>query len=61
MTEKEVHEVIQSAVTITQENAGGSAHLASMRAQLHAQSRAFQFKKFGMDTPHLLGAECGPQ
>mmetsp|Transcript_4601 Transcript_4601/g.10378 ORF Transcript_4601/g.10378 Transcript_4601/m.10378 type:complete len:2557 (+) Transcript_4601:190-7860(+) len=61
MTGKEVQEVIQSAVAVTLENAGGSAEMASMRSQLHAQTRAFQFKKFGMDTPCLLGAECGPK
>lgn len=61
VTEKEVSEVIESAVTITAENAGGNAYMASMRAQLHAQTRAFQFKKFGMDTPLLLAAECGPR
>lgn len=61
MTEKEVQEVIGNAVTITQENAGGSGEVAAMRTQLHAQSRAFQFKKFGLDTPCLLGAECGPK
>jgi len=60
MTEAEIQEVIQSAVTITQENAGGNADVALMRSQLYAQTRAFQFKKFGMDTPSLLGAECGP-
>ena len=61
MTEKEIQEVIRSAVTITQENAGGTAEVAMMRSQLHAQTRAFQFKKFGIDTPCLLGAECGPK
>ena len=60
MTEKEVQEVIQSATTITQGNAGGNADMAALRAQLNAQTCAFQFKKFGMDTPSLLRAECGP-
>ncbi|KAL7543718.1 hypothetical protein ACHAXR_013003, partial [Thalassiosira sp. AJA248-18] len=61
MTEKEVQEVIHSAVTITEDNAGGNVEVASMRAQLHAQTRSFQFKKFGLNTPCLLGAECGPK
>lgn len=64
MTEKEVHEVLDSALTVAEEkmiggNAAYNADLTAMRSQLHAQSRAFQFKKFGMDTPHMLGAECG--
>lgn len=60
MTEKEVSEVIQSAITMTEENEGGYDPHASLRSQLHAQTRSFQFKKFGLDTPCLLGAECGP-
>ena len=62
MTEKEVQAVIQSSTSIAQEiNAGGNADLAAIKLQLHAQTQAFQFKKFGMDTPHLVGAECGPK
>ena len=57
MTEKELQEVILSSVTNKQENAISNASLASMRLQLQAQTRAFQFKKFGLDTPCLLGAE----
>lgn len=63
LTEKELQEVINSAVTVTHENAGGKGvpdDLVEMRTQLYAQTRSFQFKKFGMDTPSLLAAECGP-
>ena len=63
LTEKEVQEVINSAVTVTHENAGGrgvTEDLVQMRSQLYAQTRSFQFKKFGMDVPCRLAAECGP-
>jgi hypothetical protein len=61
LVQQDIQDVIESAVTITHENAVGSSDIAVMQAQLHAQTRAFHFKKFGMDTPHLLGAECGPK
>ena len=63
LTEKEIQEVINSAITVTHENAGSKGvpeDLVEMRKQLYAQTRSFQFKKFGMDTPCLLAAECGP-
>ncbi|KAL7553315.1 hypothetical protein ACHAWF_016591 [Thalassiosira exigua] len=65
MTEDDVRDVIRSAVTITKANArvstgGLYSEILAMRSQLHAQTCSFHFKKFGMDTPHLLGAECGP-
>jgi hypothetical protein len=63
LTEKEIQAVIDSAVTVTHESAGGKGiteDIVEMRTQLYAQTRSFQFKKFGMDTPHLLAAECGP-
>lgn len=63
LTEKEIQEVINSAVTVSHENAGGKGvadDLVEMRSQLYAQTRSFQFMKFGMDTPCLLAAECGP-
>ena len=63
LTEKEIQEVINSAVTVTRGNAGGKGiteDLVEMRTQLYAQTRSFQFKKFGMDTPCLLATECGP-
>ncbi len=61
LVQKEVLDVIESAVTITLEKAGGKSDISALQSQLHAQTRAFHFNKFGMDTPHMLGAECGPK
>jgi superfamily II DNA or RNA helicase len=43
------------------ENAGGTSCVPVLRSQLYAQSRAFQFSKFGMEFPDGLGSECGPR
>ena len=61
LIERDVRGVIESAVVVAPGNAGGGAEISALRSQLHAQTRNFQFKKFGMDTPRLLGAECGPR
>ena len=61
LVQKEVLDVIESAVTITLENSCGNSDISAMQSQLHAQTRAFHFNKFGMDAPHMLGAECGPK
>lgn len=58
LVQKDVQDVIESAVTATPV---GTSDISTMQLQLHAQTRAFHFNKFGMDTPHLLGAECGPK
>ena len=56
---KDVQEILQKAKHISIENAKGNACIPDLRAQLYAQSRAFQFSKFGMTIPNLLGKECG--
>jgi len=61
MTEKEVQDVIQSAVAPKKGSTGNNAEMDAFKLQLNAQQRAFQFKKFGMDTPHLVAAEVGPK
>lgn len=61
LVQKDVKDVIESAVTITPENVVGSSDISVMQSQLFAQTGAFHFSKFGMDTPHMLGAECGPK
>ena len=61
LTEKEVQDVIQSAVAPKKGSTGNNAEMDAFKLQLNAQQRAFQFKKFGMDTPHLVAAEVGPK
>ena len=62
LMERDVRSLLESAAAITPDTSGlGGADIAALRLQLHAQTRNFQFKKFGMDTPKLLAAECGPQ
>ena len=58
LVQKDVQDVIDSAVAATPV---GTSDISTMQLQLHAQTRAFHFNKFGMDTPHLLRAECGPK
>jgi hypothetical protein len=60
LAEEDVQQIIDSAKTITKENAGGNPDMAYYRGQLYAQSRSFQFTKFGADIPKRLKAECGP-
>jgi hypothetical protein len=61
LIERDVRGLIESATAINPGNVGGGAEIVALRSQLHAQTRNFQFKKFGMDAPRLLGAECGPR
>jgi hypothetical protein len=58
---QDVNRIIDSAVTVSAENAGGNPDIALLRSQLYAQTRSFQFTKFGVDIPELLMAECGPK
>jgi Chromo (CHRromatin Organisation MOdifier) domain len=44
---------------INLENAGGQFSISSLRAQLYAQSRAFQFLKFGTELPSQVCQEIG--
>jgi len=60
MPEEMIDEFLSTAKHINVENAGGISCIPSLRAQLYAQSRAFQFVKFGADVPELVCSECGP-
>ena len=62
LAEEDVHKIIDSAMTVSCENAeGGNQELAYIRSQLYAQTRSFQFSKFGADIPDRLKAKCGPK
>lgn len=61
LTEEEVNEVLDKVEHIAPETAGGSMCIPDLRVQLYAQTRAFQFAKFGSDLPQLLAKECGPK
>jgi len=61
LTEKEVKEVIEKAKHVALETAGGSLCIPDLRVQLYAQSRAFQFSKFGSDIPDALSGYVGPK
>ena len=61
LIEEDVSKVIDSAITVTSENAEGNPDMALLRSQLYAQTRSFQFTKFGADIPSRLNAECGPE
>ncbi|KAL3945244.1 MAG: hypothetical protein SGBAC_000655 [Bacillariaceae sp.] len=57
----EVQKVLDDAEHVSRDNAGGNHCIPEMRAQLYAQTRAFQFCKFAMDLPKKLSPECGPK
>ena len=62
LAEEDVHKIIDSAMTVSFENSeGGNPELAHIRSQLYAQTRSFQFSKFGADIPERLKAKCGPR
>jgi len=56
-----VQKVLDDAQHVSRDNAGGNHCIPEMRAQLYAQTRAFQFCKFAMDLPEKLTPECGPK
>jgi hypothetical protein len=60
MPEEVLEKYLDGAKHLHVENAGGTSCVPALRSQLYAQSRAFQFTKFGMEFPDLLGSECGP-
>ena len=60
LSEQDVHRIIEAAGGATRENSGGNPDMAMLRSQLYAQTRSFQFSKFGADIPQPLRAECGP-
>jgi len=62
MSMEVVDKVLDEVKHISEENAGGSGCVPLLRTQLYAQTRSFQFLKFGVsDPPELLCSECGPK
>ena len=61
LDEAEVDQVLDSVKHVSFASAGGSYCIPDLRVQLYAQSRAFQFSKFGSDIPEPLGSMVGPQ
>jgi hypothetical protein len=58
--EETVHKMLASTEHLNHENSGGSGCIRALRTQLYAQSRAFEFAKFGMKVPKNVCTECGP-
>jgi hypothetical protein len=61
LEEHAVDDVIKNLKHCSVENAGGSFCMPDLRAQLYAQTRTFQFMKFGLSIPDDLGMMVGPQ
>jgi Chromo (CHRromatin Organisation MOdifier) domain len=59
LAEEVANEVLKNVKHLSALNAGGIACMPELRAQLYAQSRAFQFTKFGHDLPAPLAADVG--
>lgn len=60
MTEKSLDNFFGTVKHVNVENTATPGFLPGMKAQLYAQTRAFQFLKFGMPIPEKVVAECGP-
>ena len=60
MSEDAAAKVLTETEHINRKNAGGSTCIPDLRTRLYAQTRAFQFVKFGMDVPGSVRNECGP-
>jgi hypothetical protein len=60
MPEETVHNILALTEHLNHENSGGSGCIRALRTQLYAQSRAFEFAKFGMKVPKNVCTECGP-
>ncbi|KAL3922780.1 MAG: hypothetical protein SGILL_002018 [Bacillariaceae sp.] len=60
MPEETVTKVLTTTEHLNPENVGGSQCIPKLRTQLYAQTRAFEFSKFGIDVPQSVGRECGP-
>jgi hypothetical protein len=60
MPHEVVNQVLNTTTHLESDNAGGQNGIPSLRAQLYAQTRAFQFQKFGQDLPEKVCNECGP-
>jgi hypothetical protein len=61
MPSEVVDKVLESAKHVNLKNAGGVQCIPDVRSQVYAQTRAFQFSKFGMDIPERVCGECGPK
>ena len=61
LTVGDVRRVIGKTKHIMAKHAGGFSYIPDLRAQLYAQTRAFQFSKFGQTPPSRLCMECGPK
>jgi len=65
LTLSEVENAINEVKHVTCEERFGTrtalylSNISGLRSQLYAQTRLFQFLKFGMDIPERLGNECG--
>ncbi len=60
MPEEEVIKVLTTTEHINLRNAGGTSCIPNLRTQLYAQTRAFEFAKFGLEVPSNVCHECGP-
>jgi hypothetical protein len=60
MPEETVTKLLAIMEHINPENVGGASCIPKLRTQLYAQTRAFEFSKFGMDIPLSVCRECGP-
>jgi len=61
MPEEDVEKFLAEENHINIENAGGKFCIPDLRSQLYAQTRAFEFAKFGMDVPEKVVSLCGPK
>ncbi len=61
MPEEIVEQYLEKENHINHSNAGGRFCIPDLRSQLYAQTRAFQFVKFGLDIPQKVGSACGPK
>ena len=61
MPEEVVDKFLSEVKHINSETAGGKFCIPDLRKQLYAQTRAFEFTKFGMEIPDKVSKECGPK
>ncbi|KAG7355569.1 SNF2/helicase domain containing protein [Nitzschia inconspicua] len=59
--EEALSKVLSVTEHINHSNAGGSSCIPDLRTQLYAQSRGFEFAKFGLKVPPNVCRECGPK
>lgn len=61
MPEEVIEKVLEKENHVNYANAGGKFCIPDIRAQLYAQTQAFQFAKFGLDIPDKVRSICGPK